>query len=106
MGIYNLVMLIFKKQLEFEWDSGNIDKNWQKHRVKSQEAEEVFFNQDKREYPDPKHSKKEIRKVIVGKTRKGRKLFIVYTFRKRVIRIISVRDLNKRKEAELYEKTA
>ena len=28
----------------FDWDEGNIGKNWEKHRVTDWECEEVFFN--------------------------------------------------------------
>ena len=94
-----------KKVFQFEWDKGNTDKN-KKHKVENKEAEEVFFDKNKQEYPDPKHSKKEARKIVVGKTKKGRYLFIVYIVRNKLIRIISARDLNKRKEADLYEKAA
>ncbi|OGG17318.1 hypothetical protein A3D78_06295 [Candidatus Gottesmanbacteria bacterium RIFCSPHIGHO2_02_FULL_39_14] len=89
---------------EFDWDEGNIAKNLKLHKVTTKEAEEVFFDDKKREYPDPTHSEKEARKIIVGITKKGRILFIVFTIRRNRIRIISARDLNKRREADLYEK--
>lgn len=69
-----------------------------------QESEEVFFDTRRREYPDPTHSSQETRKILVGQTKKGRLLLIVYTNRKDKIRVISARDLNKRKERSLYEK--
>ena len=97
-------MIVNKKLFEFEWDRGNVEKNWIRHKVSAKECEEVFFDSEKREYPDPVHSEKESRKIITGKTKKGRVLFIVYTVRNKYIRIISARDLNKRKEAILYEK--
>jgi uncharacterized DUF497 family protein len=28
----------------FQWDEGNADKNWIKHKVSRTEAEQVFFN--------------------------------------------------------------
>jgi len=28
----------------FEWDEGNLNKNWEKHRVSHIECEEIFFN--------------------------------------------------------------
>lgn len=96
-------MKLEKNALEFEWDNGNIKKNI-KHKIEDKESEEAFFDKNKQEYPDPEHSKKEVRKIIVGKTKKGKILFIVYTIRNTKIRIISARDLNKRKEADLYEK--
>ncbi|MBU2592763.1 BrnT family toxin [Patescibacteria group bacterium] len=96
----------YKKLVKFIWDWGNKEKNWLEHKVSDRECEEVFFDQDKREYPDPVHSKKEIRKIVVGKTKKGRLLFVVYTVRGRLIRVISARDLSKGREADLYEKAA
>ncbi len=29
----------------FEWDDGNQDKNWRKHRVTDAECEQIFFEQ-------------------------------------------------------------
>jgi uncharacterized DUF497 family protein len=94
----------YKKPVKFVWDRGNKDKSWLRHRVANNEAEEVFFDPNKQEYPDPRHSGKEIRKIIVGKTKKERLLFVAFTFRGEAIRIISARDLNKGKEVRLYEK--
>jgi hypothetical protein len=91
---------------DFKWDQGNQKKNQVKHQVSISEAEEVFFDDEKQEYPDPTHSAQEIRKIVVGSTKERRLLFIVYTIRNEQIRIISARDLNKRKERDLYEKTA
>jgi|SRR3989344_2534320 len=96
----------YEKVINFDWDQGNNDKNWFKHKVSNVEIEEVFLDVNKQEYPNPSHSIKEIRKIIVGKTKKGRILFIVYTLRNNSIRVISARDLNKRKEVDLYEKAA
>ncbi len=90
--------------MEFEWDYGNQNKNFKKHGVSDEEAESVFSDSDKAKYPDPKHSNIEPRFVLTGETKTGRQLFIVYTIRKNKIRIISARDLNKRKEGYLYEK--
>ncbi|MBI4036186.1 BrnT family toxin [Candidatus Daviesbacteria bacterium] len=56
-------------------------------------------------YKDVFHSKDEERFIILGKTKKGRLLYIVFTYRRKKIRIISVRDINK-KEVLNYEETA
>lgn len=90
--------------MEFEWDTGNTDKNL-KHGVSNAEAEEVFFDSDSITYFDQTHSIHEQRFFIVGKTKVGRKLYVTYTVRNKKIRVISARDLNK-KEYQLYEKTA
>lgn len=91
---------------EFVWDKANSDKNWLKHQVMPDEAEQVFFDVSRREYPDPIHSTVETRSIVVGMTRKQRLLFVVYTERNNKIRIISARDINDRRERRLYEKAA
>ena len=97
-------MLTIRGLIEFVWDKGNIDKNWLKHQVTNRECEEVFFDENKRISKDVLHSKKEERYILLGKTKKDRLLFIVFTIRKKKIRIISARNTN-RKEVRLYEKT-
>ena len=98
-------MKIFKEESEFEWDKGNIEKN-KKHNVEDREAEETFFDENKVKFSDIIHSTgQEERLRIIGKTKKGRLLFIVFTKRENKIRIISARDVN-RKEVPLYEKAA
>lgn len=87
----------------FEWDKGNTDKNWKKHRVHFKEAEEIFFNKPLKIFRDVKHSQKENRFVGLGVTNKERKLYIVFTVRSKEIRIISARNQN-RKERREYEK--
>lgn len=98
-------MKVIRKVLEFEWDKGNIDKNWLKHNVTDKEAEEVFIDKRKFIFRDKIHSGKEERFRILGKTKAGRLLFIVFTIRKHKVRVISARDIN-RKEVFLYEKKA
>jgi len=89
--------------LSFNWNTGNIDKNWKKHRVHFKEAEEIFFNKPLRIFPDINHSKKEDRFVAFGKTNQKRKLTIIFTLREEKIRIISARNQSKKERGE-YEK--
>ena len=90
--------------LVFEWDEGNEQKNWMRHRVKAEEAEEPFFAQEQLVLEDKPHSsEQEVRYILIGKTKQRRMLFIVYTLRGEKIRIISARNADK-KEVELYEK--
>jgi hypothetical protein len=88
----------------FEWDEGNITKNWEKHRVSHIECEEIFFNRPIVVKKDEQHSMTEGRYFVLGKTDAGRLLFLVFTIRGNKIRIISARDLN-RKERKIYEQT-
>lgn len=97
-------MKAVKEVFEFEWDKGNIDKN-KKHHVEDREAEEVFFDKRKVIYKDIIHSQKEERFIILGKTKKGRLLYVAFTHRKKKVRVISTRDINK-SEVSIYEKAA
>ncbi len=98
-------MIVFKKPLEFEWDEGNQDKNWRKHRVSINEAESVFFDKTRKLSRDYLHSKTEKRFLLIGKTKQERKLMIVFTQRHNKIRIISARDLNKKEYYLLRKET-
>ncbi len=87
----------------FEWDEGNAHKNWERHRVAPEEAEEVFLNEPLVVGNDIRHSKREKRYYALGQTNIGRYLFIAFTIRGSLLRVISVRDMN-RKEKDAYDK--
>jgi hypothetical protein len=86
----------------FQWDEGNLIKNWLHHQVTAAECEQTFFNQPLVAAPDEKHSAAEPRFYALGHTDTGRRLFVVFTIRGRLIRIISARDMNRR-ERKVYE---
>lgn len=86
----------------FEWDEANIKKNWLKHEVTPSECEQIFFNQPLVVANDIEHSQKENRYYALGQTDTKRLLFVVFTIRRNLIRVISVRDMN-RKERRVYE---
>ena len=88
----------------FEWDEGNLLKNWEKHDVSAPECEQIFFNKPLITSHDEKHSQQEARFFALGQTDTGRLLFVVFTIRNNLIRVISVRDMN-RKERKVYEKS-
>lgn len=86
----------------FNWDEGNKEKNWERHRVSDEECEEVFFDPHKRILEDAVHSADKERYILLGQTRSTRLLFVVFTLRGNKVRVISARDLNKR-EKKLYD---
>ena len=88
---------------EFEWDDGNADKNWLRHRVSQADCEQIFFNQPLVTAEDDLHSDDEFRHYALGQADAGRLLFLVYTLRKERIRIISARDMIPRERKE-YER--
>ena len=85
-----------------DWDNGNIFKNEEKHNIKWQLIEEVFFNAPLLIVKDKKHSKDECRCFALGVTDDETKLFLVFTKRDNKIRVISARIMNK-KERLVYE---
>ena len=98
-------MDIYKKVQEctgFQWDRHNIQKNLEKHNVSPVEGEQAFFNKPLIIVEDVEHSREENRFYALGKTDQGRRLFISFTIRKKLIRVISSRDMSK-KERKIYE---
>lgn len=91
--------------LSFEWDEGNKDKNWRKHKVHFREAEEVFLNKLLKIFPDTKHSIEENRFLAFGVTNKQRYLAIVFTIREEKIRVISARNQNRKERLKYEQKT-
>jgi uncharacterized DUF497 family protein len=85
----------------FDWDEGNSSKNWDRHKVTPEEAEDLFFQEPLVVRRDVAHSRSERRYAALGQTGQGRLLFVAFTVRRKLIRVISVRDMN-RKEAEVY----
>jgi uncharacterized protein len=86
----------------FQWDKGNIDKNWIRRRVTDYESEQMFFNRPLIVKVDDEHSKKEARYYALGHTDAQRLLFTSFTIRRAKIRVISSRDMA-RKERLNYE---
>jgi uncharacterized DUF497 family protein len=86
----------------FDWDEGNLLKNWEKHGVSAFECEQVFFNRPLIAAPDEAHSFAEPRFYALGQTDASRLLFIAFTIRGRLIRVILARDMNRR-ERKIFE---
>ena len=97
-------MMDLNKLTEFEWDKGNVDKSFKKHKISPNEAEEIFLDDYLKIVKDIRHSQKEQRFIALGKTFNEKQLFIVYTVRGEKVRIISARPMDK-KERSHYEKT-
>jgi uncharacterized DUF497 family protein len=87
----------------FEWDSGNISKNEDKHGLKWTTVEEVFFNEPLLIIEDFKYSLNECRCVALGKNDFNDLITVVFTLRDKHIRVISARAMSK-KERIVYER--
>lgn len=86
----------------FQWDSANSEKIWERHRVAPTECEELFFNRPLVFGEDEEHSDAEKRMYGLGQSDAGRPLFVVFTVRGRLIRVVSARDMS-RKERRIYQ---
>jgi uncharacterized DUF497 family protein len=85
----------------FQWDAANSGKIWERHQVAPIECEEVFFNHPLVVGEDEEHSVLERRFYALGQTDAARLLFVAFTIRGRLIRLISARDMS-RKERQVY----
>lgn len=91
----------FSRYLGFDWDKANAEKIWRKHKVSPFECEQTFFNQPLVVSFDEAHSHGEVRFYVLGRTDAERLLFLNFTIRRELIRIISARDMD-RAEREVY----
>ncbi len=87
----------------FDWDKGNLEKNWKKPKVTKTECEEIFFNQRLIVLEDIEHSQRETHWFALGKTNDNRQLFIAFILRGSLIRVISARIMSKT-ERSIYAK--
>jgi uncharacterized DUF497 family protein len=80
----------------FQWDQGNLEKNWLKHDVSLLECGQGFFNQPLVVASDLRHSQQEEVFFALGPTDTDRYLFVVFAVRRRKLRVISARDMSRR----------
>jgi uncharacterized DUF497 family protein len=86
----------------FQWDEGNTEKNWVKHHVSRGETEQVFFNRPLVVVAGEQRTESTPRYYALGQTDARRLLFIVFTIRENLIRVISARPMS-RQERRVYE---
>ena len=87
----------------FQWDAGNSTKIWERHQVMATECEELFFNRPLIVVSDEEHSAGEERFYALGQSDSGRPMFVVFTIRGRLIRVISARDMS-RKDRRIFNR--
>jgi uncharacterized DUF497 family protein len=85
----------------FEWDAGNTEKIWERHQVSLGECEELFLNRPLIVETDLAHSSSEERLYALGQSDGGRLMFLAFTIRRRLIRVISARGMS-RQERRIY----
>ncbi len=83
--------------IQFTWDKRKNTLNRKKHGISFEEAKTVFFDEYARLIPDPDHSEKEERYILLGYSAHLRILVVSHCYREegQIIRIISARKANK-----------
>ena len=74
---------------DFEWDTEKAASNRLKHGVTFEEATEAFGTPER--WLEPVPVRGEVRQRLIGATRSGRSLFVIFTMRGRTARIIGAR---------------
>ena len=92
----------------FQWDDGNIGKNFLLHSVEDTEAEQVFQDRQFIILDDIDHSQDEARFNALGVTLRGRFLHVTFTMRNAnaMIRVISARDMEPNEEIRYVQEGA
>jgi len=83
---------------DFDWDDANIDHIAQ-HGVTPTEAEDAILD-PRRMAAAARSTPTERRTGIVGETEEGRLLFVAFTVRQEMIRVITAYDANERQRRQ------
>jgi uncharacterized protein len=91
----------------FEWDAAKAESNLLKHGVSFEEAATVFEDALAVCFPDPEHSERENRLILVGYSAVERLLFVSHQELSQNIRIIGARPATpfERKRHEQHAKS-
>jgi uncharacterized DUF497 family protein len=91
--------------LTFEWDARKAAANLEKHGVSFSEALTVFADPAARIIVDDKHSRVELRMIVLGKSAAGLYLAVMFTHRETErIRLISARAASRRERRQYEER--
>ena len=79
--------------MRFEWDTSKNRINGRKHGILFEEAQTAFYDDNARLIPDPDHSNKEDRFILLGMSGKSRILLVCHCYKESelTIRTISAR---------------
>ncbi|MEX2525967.1 MAG: BrnT family toxin [Gammaproteobacteria bacterium] len=90
--------------LVFEWDEKKNRTNQRKHGVSFEEARTAFFDENARVIPDPDHSEREERFVLLGLSTAIRILVVSHCYKQsdQVIRIFSVRKADRDEQQQYH----
>lgn len=87
----------------FDWDAGNAAKVVSRHGVQPGECEQAFLSEPFLISYDEMHSKSEPRWRALGRTSGDRWLFLVFTVRNKLVRVLAARDMNRKERIHYGE---
>ena len=99
----NEILELLAQAAGFDWDAGNAAKVETRHSVQPAECEQAFLAEPFLVSFDEAHSKTEPRWHALGNTSAGRLLFLVFTVRSNLIRVIAARDMNRKERLRYAE---
>lgn len=91
--------------MNFGWDPAKAAANLEKHGVAFEEAVTSFDDPNARIFPDPTHSEREVREILIGYSARQRLLLVSFSERKEMVRIISARTATPRERRNHEEST-
>ena len=94
-----------RMDLRFEWDPVKAEMNARKHGITFTEASTAFSDPLSLTIPDPDHSEREERFLLLGRSSSGRLLVVTHTERGEAVRIISARAASRRERRDYEEDT-
>ena len=80
--------------VQFQWGSDKADSNWYKHKVTFESACEIFFDPFLHALEE-EEVEGELRGSVIGLTANWQILYVVYSFRGDIIRLISARTVTR-----------
>jgi uncharacterized DUF497 family protein len=87
----------------YEWDPKKAKTNLRNHAVSFEEAASVFLDPLAVTYPDPDHSRDEVREITLGHSTRQRVIFVYHTRRRNRIRIIGARKATAQERRQYEE---
>lgn len=91
--------------MTYEWDTAKAALNVKRHRVTFEEAASVFLDPRALTFWDPDHSETEDREITIGRSTRGRVLFVAHGAREDCVRIISARRTTRREQRQYEQGT-
>ncbi|ACB54294.1 hypothetical protein cce_4948 [Crocosphaera subtropica ATCC 51142] len=88
--------------MKFEWDENKAQSNLEKHKISFELAKELFKEPTVLSFQDNRFEYGEIREVAIGELY-GVCLYVVFTLRGNIIRIISARKASVKERKAYYE---